>query len=126
MTAILKGDIVAYVPYFTAHIESNKELVFSGIGDIYFTVDTGFSGGIALSEDLIQYMELEIAAYDTFKLANGEIVELPVYIGGVRIGDKRVETWFIPGNSLLGLEFLSNVGSILSFDLRRGSVQLAE
>jgi hypothetical protein len=35
-----------------------------------------------------------------------------------------VETWFIPGDSLLGMEFLTLVGSTLSLDLEEGLVEL--
>lgn len=71
-------------------------------------------------------MDVELAFYDTFRLATGEVVELPVFLGEVIIGNYEVETWFIPGDLSLGMEFLSSAGSKLSFDFKREKVKLLE
>jgi hypothetical protein len=40
------------------------------------------------------------------------------------VGDYEIETWFIPGDSLLGLEFFSLAGSFLSLDFWKEEVEL--
>ncbi|MGQ9630030.1 MAG: hypothetical protein ACUVXI_06895 [bacterium] len=59
-------------------------------------------------------MGIEFFGYDTFTLATGDIAELPMYLGKVVVGKYEIETWFIPGESLLGMEFLSSTGSVLN------------
>ena len=61
---------------------------------------------------------------DTFRLATGEIVELPVFLGRVIIKEFEIETWFIPGDSLIGMEFLSSAGSFLSLDFEDSAIKL--
>jgi predicted aspartyl protease len=123
MRALIEGDIVDFVPSFNAGVDGGR-LVISESGDLLLTVDTGFSGGIALPMHVLDNMGAELAFYDTFKLATGEIVELPVFPGTVFVGKHAVETWFIPGDFLLGMEFLSSVGSLLCFDFRQEEVRL--
>ncbi len=113
---IIKGDIINFVPFFNAYLDKNKELVITENGDLLLTVDTGLSGGIALPLKTLETMDVELAFYDTFMLGTGEVIELPVFLGKVIIGNSDIETWFIPGDSLLGMEFLSSSGSLLSFD----------
>jgi len=98
--------------------------VFDEKGDSSLTVDTGFSGGIALPIKIIEKIGLELVDIDTFRLATGEIVELPVFLGKVIIKDFEIETWFIPGDSLIGMEFLSSVGSLLSLDFEDSTIKL--
>ena len=111
------------VPVFHA-IAGEGALVLDEDGGIPLTVDTGFSGSIALPMDLLDAIGAELVDYGVFRLATGDEVELPVYWGKVGVGTKEVETWFIPGDSLLGMEFLSLVGSTLSLDLEGGLVEL--
>jgi hypothetical protein len=63
---------------------------------------------------------------ETFVLATGNVVALPTYRGQVVVHNQEVETLFIPGNSLLGLEFLSLIGTVLSFHLKHQTVRLAK
>jgi len=124
MRVVIKGDIVDLVPFFNAYLGESRSLVISKKGDLSLTVDTGFSGGIALPLGTLENMSVELAFYDTFRLATGETVELPVFIGKVAIGKHEVETWFIPGDSLLGMEFLSSIGSVLSINFEKKEVNL--
>ena len=123
---IIDGEIKNCVPFFNANLDKNGKLVIIEKGEFSLTVDTGFSGGIALPLDILEAMNVKLAFYDTFKLATGEIVDLPVFIGKVIIRNSDIETWFIPGDSLLGMEFLSSVGSLLSFDFKKKNVKLLE
>jgi hypothetical protein len=59
-----------------------------------------------------------------FRLATGEIVELPVFLGKVIIKDFEVEACFIPEDWLLGMEFLSAVGQELVLNFAEGTVKL--
>ena len=80
----------------------------------------------AVIEDIFEFDDIgaELVDFGVFRLATGDEVELPVYWGKVGVGGDEVETWFIPGDSLLGMEFLSLVGSSLSLDLEGGLVEL--
>lgn len=80
------------------------------------TVDTGFSGTIALPEEVLGVMGVEWVDFGNFRLATGEEVELPVFWGKVVVKQREIETGFIPGDFLLGVEFLSLVGSLLTLD----------
>jgi predicted aspartyl protease len=124
MKSLLLGNIVDYVPFFNAYVDDDRKLVLDEDGDLSMTVDTGFSGGIALPLDVIEDMNLELATFDTFTLATGEIVELPVFLGKVVIKGDEIETWFISGDFLLGMEFLCSVGSSLLLDFRKDTVKL--
>jgi len=124
MKEIMEGEIENFVPLFQAHLNSEKILVLGEGGDIPMTVDTGFSGGIAIPLNLINEMGLELVDFDTFRLATGEIVELPIFLGKVIIKKSEIETWFIPGDSLLGMEFLYSAGSLLSLNFKDDTVKL--
>lgn len=123
MRTLIKGEVVDFVPTFNARLDE-KCLVLSEDGGFAITVDTGFSGGIAIPREMLDRMNMEFFGYDTFTLATGDIVELPMFVGKVILDDYEGETWFIPGDSLLGMEFLSTVGSILCFDFESGIVEL--
>lgn len=69
-------------------------------------------------------MDLEILGFNSYKLATEEVVDLPVFLGVVSIADKLVNTCFIPGDYLLGMEFLAKAGEILVLDLKHNRVEL--
>ena len=123
MEVIIKGGITDFVPFFNAFVEG-ENLIFNEDGNQTLTIDSGFNGGIALPGEVLEEMGLELVDYDTFRLATGEIVELPVFLGKVIIKDFEVETWFIPGDWLLGMEFLSAVGREPVLNLAEGTVKL--
>ncbi len=124
MSTRLRGVIEALVPVFHAHIDDDGVIALGEGGDMPLRVDTGFSGSIALPSELLGRIGAELVDFGVFRLATGDEVELPVYWGKVSVGAVELETWFIPGDSLLGMEFLSLVGSSLSMDLERGVVEL--
>lgn len=124
MRTLIRGKIEDFIPFFNAYLDEERNLVLAKDGDFSMTIDTGFSGGLALPFDIIEKMGLELADFDTFKLATGEVIELPVFLGKVIIRDYEVETWFIPGDFLLGMEFLSSAGRILSLNFEDETVNL--
>jgi len=124
MKAILRGTIVDYVPAFNGDVDESGALVLHASGKMPFTVDTGFSGGIAVPSDLLGRMDVKLIDFDVFRLATGISVELPIYWGSVRIGDRSFGTWMIPGDSLVGMELLTLAGSELRLDLIGASVVL--
>jgi predicted aspartyl protease len=123
MRVLIQGTIVDFVPSFSGRVDAGA-LVIDEAGDLALTVDTGFSGGIALPEETLEELETDFIGYDTFTLATGEIIELPMYLGKVAVGKGKITTWFIPGDFLLGMEFLSSVGSVLSLNLKDETVRL--
>jgi len=125
LKTVTSGNINNFVPQVNAYLSNDGILSLSTKGEISFTVDTGFSGGIAIPISIIEKMKTEIVTYDTFSLATGEIIELPVFIGDIRAGRKRIETWFIPGDFLLGMEFLYSVCKYISLDLIQDKIVLS-
>lgn len=124
MRTLIKGKIEDSVPYFSGSVDEDGMLVLGENGDFSLTVDTGFSGGIALLEEILEEMNVEIIDYEIFRLATGAEVELPVFWDKVKVKDQKIETWFVPGDLLLGMEFLSLAGSRLSFDFEKEDVKL--
>jgi len=59
-------------------------------------------------------------------LGTGKVVDLPVFLGKVIIKNKTIETLFIPGDSLIGMEFLYSIGSTLNFSFKKNLVQLTK
>ncbi len=124
MKTRIKGKIQNFVPNFQGHISSEGILVLRENGNMDLTVDTGFSGSIALPEKILKRMKAKIIDVGVFRLATGDEVELSVYWGSVRIGRVVMETWFVPGDSLIGMEFLSMAGSLLTLDFKKQNVAL--
>jgi predicted aspartyl protease len=125
MKTIFRGEINDFVPFIKASINDGM-LAITDDGNLSMTVDTGFSGGIALPLKLIKRLGLEQVVYDRFQLGTGKFVDLPVFLGKVIVKNKAIETWFIPGDSLIGMEFLYSIGSALNFDLKKDVVKLAK
>ena len=126
MRALIRGKIEDFVPFFNGLVDEDGTLVLQEGGDFSLTVDTGFSGAIALPEEILDMMDVELIDFGIFRLATGEEVELPVFWGKVMVGGYEIETWFIPGDSLLGMEFFSLAGSYLSLDFEKEEVKLME
>jgi predicted aspartyl protease len=124
MKTLIRGKIEDLVPFFNGYVDDSGTLIIQGDGNLALTVDTGFSGGIALPEEILEEMDIELIDYGTFELATGDEIELPVYWGKVMVKDDEIETWFVPGELLLGMEFLSSLGSRLSFDFGKEEVRL--
>ena len=123
MRTLIQGEITDFTPTFKACLRK-EGLLLGEKGDIFLTIDTGFSGGIALPQGMLDEMNLELIGYDTFSLATGKVIELPMFLGKVVIKAHEVETWFVPGDLLLGMEFLSMVGEVLTLDFGKAMVEL--
>ena len=120
----LTGRIVDAEPRIPSRI-AGKRLIFDGRGREHMILDSGFTGSIAISEEWANRLQLRYAGIQPFDLANGQVVELPTYLGFVRIG--RVETLFefiITGETLLGMEFFERLGARIVMDCRAGKVQV--
>ncbi len=124
MKVLITGKIENLVPSFNGLVDKNGLFVLDNDGDYSLTVDTGFSGGIALPEEILNIMNVKLIDFENFRLATGDEIELPVFWGKVIIKYNEIETWFVPGDSLLGMEFLSSAGSLLSFDFEKKEVKL--
>ena len=124
MSLLIVGNIKDFVPFFKGIVDKESTLVLGEDGDFPLTIDTGFSGGIAVPEEILETMGLKLIDFGVFRLATGEEIELPVFWGKVAINDDKIETWFIPGDSLLGMEFLSIAGSQLLLDFETEKVRL--
>ena len=94
-------------------------------GDVALVIDTGFAGSIALPLAVARRLNRRFVAVDTYRLATGIDIELPMYIGSAQIAAHRLDTWFIIGDALLGMEFLEQVCSGVHVDFETRSVELA-
>lgn len=120
---ILRGLIRDHDPLVKATIRSKTLRLGSGRG-ISFVVDTGFNGSISVPPALLRRLRVRIEGTQRFRLADGSTVRLAVYSGFVDLGDHRVPAWFVSGEPLLGMEFLSSVASTLTLHFRRGTLSL--
>ncbi|MBC8235077.1 hypothetical protein H8E77_36490 [bacterium] len=126
MRTLVRGKIEDFVPFFNGFVNEDGVLIIQKKGDLSLTVDTGFSGGIAIPEGILDEMDVELIDFGIFRLATGDEVELPVFWGKVLVRDNEIETWFVPGDSLLGMEFLSLAGFVLSLDFEKEEVKLVK
>ena len=121
----LQGKIEGNTPLVRAQIGPGGRLRIGQSGRIVFVIDTGFTGGIALTEEMLKRLDLDFVGYDTFTLATGDEVELPMFLGQVLVGARRIETSFILGENLLGMEFLASAFDRMEVNFARKEVHLA-
>ncbi len=119
----LAGRIEENCPVLRARVKDGV-LILAKTGPEKLLIDTGFTGAIALPRRLLKRLRLEFVAFDSFTLATGQIVDLPAYTGMVTIGRWEVRTWFIPGDLLIGMDFLRSVYSKVVLDFEMDSVTL--
>ncbi|MCH8318147.1 MAG: hypothetical protein IIA88_06575 [Bacteroidetes bacterium] len=129
MRTIILGKIAELVPTFNAFIDDDGNLNIGKYDDgITLTVDTGFVGGIALPKNILEIMNLNFWGYETFILTTGEDVEFPVYLGKVVVEtlkfEYEIETSFIEADYLIGMDFLTDAGSVLSLIFKKGEIKL--
>ena len=119
------GRIVDGEPRLPSRI-AGKRLILDGRGREHMILDSGFTGSIAISEEWANRLDLRYAGIQSFELANGQIVELPTYLGFVLLG--RVEAPFefiVTGETLLGMEFFERLGARIVMDCRGGRVEVS-
>ncbi len=86
MRSVLRGEIRNNVPYFRYRLTEGGALELSSGHGGEITADAGFSGTVALPEEMLRQMGVEFAAVEEFRLADGQSVELAVFWGA---GDSR-------------------------------------
>ncbi len=91
---------------------------------VLIAVDTGFSGGFSLPEEKLSLLKLNPLGYESYVLANRERVHLPVFQGQVMVGEVTYEARFLPGQPLLGVEFMETAFSSLHIDFGAGKMTL--
>lgn len=124
MTSVLRGPILHRVPFFKASIERGT-IRFHDDGNLRLTVDTGFTGSIALPQGMIEQMRLQLIGHENFALATGDLVRLPMFLGAARFHRReQIQAWFIPGDFLLGMEFFASMGSRLVLDFAEEMARL--
>ena len=124
MKVVFKGKIVENDPIFMAYINKEGLLTIKEMGEISLTVDTGFTGGIAVPKKIISKLKVEIKAFQSFVLANGDEIELKLYKGVAVINGKKIITMLVEGDYLIGMDFLTTVGNLLCFDFKKEIVKL--
>lgn len=119
MRVLLQGKIDEFVPKVTGYIDEAKILTLEENANLEFSVDTGFTGGIALPENFLAQLNVKFIGYELFSLATGEIIDLPVYTGTTIVSNFQIETRFVPGDFLIGMELMSAISPRLVFDFER-------
>ena len=125
MRILIQGKIIDFAPLFKAYVRKEGPIL-SEEGDLLLTVDTGFSGAVALPQKMLREVKVEPIGYGRFTLATGEVIQLPIFWGKAIIKNREIETWFIPGDFLIGIEFLSSAGKLLTLDFEEATVNLME
>lgn len=120
---ILRGIIRNLDPLVRATTRSGRLRLGSG-GGFAIVIDTGFNGSVSLPRSLLRRLHLKKEGFEIFRLANGKRVRLPVFSGSVLLKGRLVPAWLVPGEALLGMEFLTSVGSSMTLDFRRGVVRI--
>ncbi len=120
---ILRGLIRDLDPVVKATIRMGT-LRLGARGGMSFVVDTGFNGSVSAPPAVLRRLGVRKEGFQRFRLADGSTVRLAVYSGSVDLGVRRVPAWFVPGEPLLGMEFLSSVASTLTLHFRRGTLGL--
>jgi predicted aspartyl protease len=119
----LRGRIVDAAPVIYGRALNGK-LHLGSRGDVALVIDTGFTGSLALPLAVARRLKRTFVAVDTYTLATGIELELPMYLGSVEIGPQHVNTWFIVGDALIGMEFLEQTCSHAHVDFESQSVEL--
>ncbi|HYB73408.1 MAG TPA: hypothetical protein VED18_08555 [Candidatus Sulfotelmatobacter sp.] len=119
----LRGIIREHSPVIQGRARAGL-LHLGGRGPVPLVIDTGFTGAFAVPEAIARSLDLEFAGFDTFTLATGQEVELPVFVGTVVLGGRRVKTWFILGEGLVGMEFLEEACADLLLDFEKQALRL--
>ena len=120
----LRGRIVDAAPVIYGRARNGK-LYLGSRGDIALVIDTAFTGSLALPPGVARRLKRTFIAVDTYTLATGIEIELPMDLGSVEIGPQRVDTWFIVGDALIGMEFLAQTCAHMHVDFETQSVELA-
>lgn len=120
---ILRGVIRDLDPLLKATIRA-RTLCLGTHRGFSIVVDTGFNGSISLPRSLIRRPRLRKEGFQIFRLADGKRVRLAMYSGDVLLRGRRIPAWFVPGEALVGMEFLTSVGSTLTLRLRDGTLTL--
>ncbi len=120
---ILRGRIAANTPTVFGRVR-NGRLLLGARGDVPFVIDTGFTGSVAVPDPLARRLIRQFVAVDTYLLAAGQEIELPMYVGSVQIAARRIRTCFIVGDALIGMEFLQQVCSDVRLNLDSNLVEL--
>lgn len=120
----LRGRIVDGAPVVYASVR-NRRLCLARRGEIPLIVDTGFDGTMVLPASVIHRLRCEFIGVDTFTLATGVNVELPMYLGAVQIASRRITTLFVVGDALIGMELLRRICSNVHLDLNANAIELS-
>lgn len=129
MTSVV-GVIHNHTPYVLAAVlrggmlRLNTTLPPKGAARIPITVDTGFTGGFSLPKSVLSDLHLDFLGYVSYVLADGRNALTPTFQGKVVLGSEVYTTRFIPGRSLMGVEFMEMAFSSLEISLKKGRLLL--
>lgn len=84
-------------------------------------VDTGFSGGVCLSEEHVEHIEMTFEYAEPYELANGEVIVKDVFRGTIVFDGRAREVDVIftaSQDSLIGASLLKNHKLSISYPER--------
>lgn len=118
----ISGRISDAEPRLPTRIDRGR-LILGQRGHESITMDSGFTGSIAIPEEWANRLDLQYAGIQQFELANGQIVEFPTYLGSVRFGrTNHLFEFIVTGEALLGMEFFEKLGALVTFNCKSGHV----
>jgi len=103
------------------------KVLLSSWKSVHCLIDTGFSGGLALPENLLANFKQKPIAYQEYELADGSLVNFSIYKTKIKYKQtqKEITLFFTKSNEgLAGIEFLT--GFKLTLDLKRSSITLEQ
>lgn len=119
-----RGKIDRLKPRVFARIDRVRRLlVLAAEGDLPLVIDTGFTDGLMVPAHVIRRLHAPLAAHDDFELADGRVVRFPCYVGQVKVGRRIVPAQFMPGDGLIGMEFMETAFRELRMDFQTGALE---
>lgn len=114
-------------PYITENNQPRVKLkiVSPSVKTIDGLIDTGFSGGLALSEKFLKYFSGQPIAFQEFELADGSLIDFAIYQTIVLAKSKRKVLSTIitkSDDNLVGIEFLHGLRFVV--DLKNEKIEL--
>lgn len=126
MRPALRGSIRRREAWFLARVRRGV-LELGGSGRCQVVIDTGFTGSLSLPASLLRRLDTDPFGTETYRLADGRLVDLPVHIAKVEVGGRvwDVEAIVGDGSALIGMELLEKLGKRLELDFESQSAALS-
>lgn len=122
----LRGSIRRREAWFRARLRRGV-FIIGGAGIYRVVIDTGFTGSLSLPASILRVLDSDPFGTETYRLADGQLVDLPVHIAKVEVGGRTRDVEIIvgEGSALIGMELLESLGRRLEFNFASRRTTLA-